>query len=42
MNSVNSINFSSTGELLAAGFKEKLIKIWNVKTFKEEKILRGH
>ncbi|KAJ0146221.1 D-xylose 1-dehydrogenase [Fusarium oxysporum f. sp. albedinis] len=40
--SVNSVDFSNDGTLIASGSDDRTIKIWNVATGKEEWTLKGH
>ncbi len=39
---VHSVSFSSDGQILASGSKDKTIKLWDVKTGKELRTLSGH
>ncbi len=38
----NSVDFSPNGKLLAAGFDDAKVRIWNVETGEEVLVLRGH
>ncbi len=42
LSNINSIAFNSTGEQLASGDQDKMVRIWDVPSGKELRVLSGH